>query len=282
MKSFLVCTDFSESATHAVHYACLLSSLYKVPSLTLFHATLPQVVPVGVEPAAYSNLNAPNLEDEARDQLRVLKEELVNGYQCTAAIKIRSENMKLANGINQVCREEGADLVIMGTSGKSKFERAVLGSNAIDVAVNSDCPVLLVPLEAALQPVSHIVLACELEEVTANTPLQAIDRVISFFNPSRFSVLNVDSQNKRFSPQTPEEIYQLHYIFDKYKARYSFVENKDNVAGILAFAEQENASLVISIRKDYDFLKNLFHKSTTKRLIYNSAIPLLILQGGEK
>ena len=49
-------------------------------------------------------------------------------------------------GILDVAREIGADLIVMGTHGRSGFQHALLGSVAERVVHHSPCPVLVVPL----------------------------------------------------------------------------------------------------------------------------------------
>ncbi|HEY0611686.1 MAG TPA: universal stress protein, partial [Chitinophaga sp.] len=136
--------------------------------------------------------------------------------------------------------------------------------------------VLMVPLDAPIVPVKRALLACDLEKVSEATPLDALDKVLEAFQ-AQLVVINVDDGNRHFSPDTVEEIYGLHHIFDKYKPEYAFVENKDIAEGILDYAKEHDISLVITIPRYYNFLRNLFHKSTTKSLVYNSKLPLLTL-----
>lgn len=49
-------------------------------------------------------------------------------------------------GILQVTKERGADLIVMGTHGRSALARAVIGSVADRVVRHSNVPVVLVPL----------------------------------------------------------------------------------------------------------------------------------------
>ena len=72
-------------------------------------------------------------------------------------------------------------------------------------------------------------------------------------------------------------MYQMHHIFDRYKPQYVFTDNKDVVTGIIDYAEKNNSSLIITIPKNYDCVQQLFHRSTTQKLIYQSPIPILSL-----
>ena len=48
--------------------------------------------------------------------------------------------------IIQVAREESADLIVMGTHGRTGFDHLILGSTAENVVRKSPCPVLTVRL----------------------------------------------------------------------------------------------------------------------------------------
>ncbi|HKZ67601.1 MAG TPA: universal stress protein, partial [Chitinophagaceae bacterium] len=208
--------------------------------------------------------------------LKDLKEELEKTTGDDIHIRIRTENLSLGESINSICKEENADMVVMGISGKTKFEKSFIGTNAINVSKTSKYPVLIVPAQAAVEPVHSILFTCDLKEVVATTDLEPVAEILELFHAPLF-VLNVDDKNRHFSPQTPEEMYQMHHIFDKYKPRYAFTDNKDVTAGITAYAEKNNISLIITIPKHYNFIQQLFHRSTTQRLIYQSPVPLLTL-----
>jgi nucleotide-binding universal stress UspA family protein len=167
-------------------------------------------------------------------------------------------------------------MVVMGIAGKSKLEKAIIGSNAVDVSQNSYYPVLIVPSEASLQSIRKILFACDLTNVSTSTPVGLLKEFLHLFNGQLF-VLNVDSKNRKSSPHTPKEISQLHDILDKYKPEYAIISHENTSKGILEYAEKNQVSLIITIPKNYNFFQKLFHKSISENLIYHSAIPLLTL-----
>lgn len=217
------------------------------------------------------------MQKASLEQLKELKERLQPIIDSEIMLRIKAEDLELGESINDLCREEDIDLIVMGITGKSKFEKIGVGSNAVNVSQNSRYPVLIVPTNASIRPIiSRILIACDLGKVSQTTPLDSLDEVLKLFNASLF-VVNVDDKNRHFSPQTPEEMYQLHHLFDKYKPQYAFINNEDTVAGILGYAEKNDISIIVTIPKNYNFLQKLFHKSTTQKLIYKSDVPLLTL-----
>lgn len=60
-----------------------------------------------------------------------------------------------------VAAEEGADLVVVGKRGTGRFEAAMLGSSALQVAEHAACPVLTVPDGHAPERVTSVVVGVD-------------------------------------------------------------------------------------------------------------------------
>jgi nucleotide-binding universal stress UspA family protein len=57
----------------------------------------------------------------------------------------RAENMHAADGILSAAAEEGADMIVVGSHGRTGFSRFVMGSVATKVVARSPVPVLVAP-----------------------------------------------------------------------------------------------------------------------------------------
>lgn len=273
METLLVCTDFSKAAFHAAEYACMLARRYNFQRITLFHAYQTMVPTTDLPVVAY---NSSELYNTIQEQLKDLGKKIGELAGTEVNIKTRAEELVLGENLNAICREEDVCMVVMGISEKSGFEKMLVGSNVVKVSESSKFPVLIVPVDAAIQPINRVLLACDLDKIAETTPLDTLDMVLQLFD-AQLVVVNVDDGNRNFTPKTTEEIYHLHHIFDRHKPEYAFTEGKDIAKGVLDYAKENNISLIITIPRYYNFLRHLFHKSTTKRLVYNSKLPLLTL-----
>ena len=273
MKKLLVCTDFSEAALHAANYACAFAGEYNFRFITLLH-TYETVMPTtGLPLDNYSPREHYNL---VMDQLNELQQQLTSQAGKDIVFNLRAEEMSLPEDINDICREENADVIIMGVTGKSKIEKLVMGSNAVSVAQNSQYPVLIIPSQASIQPIRKILFACDLVDVSASTPIGLFKEFLDLFNAQLF-VLNVENKHRKASPQKPEETSPLHQILDRYNPEYIYITHDNVITGVLEFAEKNQVSAIVTIPKNYNLLQKVFHKSTSGRLIYDSAVPLLTL-----
>jgi len=273
MRTILVCTDFSASAHHAMEYACMLVTRYNFPRITLYHAYQVVAPTTDIPVAPYVGTELYNTVERKLGDLATKVGELTG---TDIVVDIRADELVMGENINEICKQEDVALIVTGVSERSGLERMIVGSTALRIAEAGHCPVLMVPPDAPVIPPQRVLLACDLEKLSEATPLNALDNVLTTFQ-AQLVVINVDDGNRRFSPNSVDEIYRLHHIFDKYKPEYAFVENKDIGQGIMDYAKEHDISLVITIPRYYNFLRNLFHKSTTKSLVYNSKLPLLTL-----
>ena len=59
------------------------------------------------------------------------------------------------NEILQMARELGADLIVMGTQGRTGLDRLILGSTAESVLARADCPVMVVKAPRHASTTTH-------------------------------------------------------------------------------------------------------------------------------
>src|SRR5687767_6885624 len=117
MKKLLICTDFSEAALHAANYACAFANEYNFRFITLLHAYQTVMPTTGLPLDNYSPHEHYNL---AMDQLHDLQQQLTSQAVKDIVFDLRAEEMSLPEDINNICREEHVDMIVMGVSGKSK------------------------------------------------------------------------------------------------------------------------------------------------------------------
>ncbi|MGH7229845.1 MAG: universal stress protein [Nitrospiraceae bacterium] len=140
VRQILSATDFSESAINAQDYAVFLARAYEA-KLQVVHVS---ERPLWFRPSAPAALYLEQAREEAALQLVQLEKHLVEsglaGAQCRLVLGIPSEQ------INAQAREMAADLVVVGTHGRTGLDHILLGSTAERVIKGAPCPVLAVPI----------------------------------------------------------------------------------------------------------------------------------------
>ncbi|HEY0274102.1 MAG TPA: universal stress protein, partial [Chitinophaga sp.] len=189
----------------------------------------------------------------------------------------RSENQLLPAYIDQVARQEQADLIVMGITGGSGLEEVLLGSNTLDVMKETRTPLLIVPAGATFTEINTVVFACDFRKVTETLPVRPLQQFLDVFR-ARLFVVNVDHEKRHFTAETPFETLVMDTLLADYSPEYRFLENENVVEGIIGFAEAEKAGLIITIPRQHGFLAGLFHRSRTRQLAFHSSIPLLVIR----
>ncbi len=143
LKRILCAVDFSEHSRRALNHAVAIARWYeaKVTALYVF-STAPVAVagpgPVALEPIVLTDADHERLVDDVRDFATV---ESAPGVAIDAA----AQQGFPATEIVEYARAMNADLLVLGTHGRSGVERLLLGSVAERVLRRAGCPVLTVP-----------------------------------------------------------------------------------------------------------------------------------------
>jgi nucleotide-binding universal stress UspA family protein len=142
IKRILCPTDMSEFSAHALEHAAALAAWHEA-ELTVLHVYAAVTPPVAVTgfPGDVPML-PPKQPDEVAAEVRQFCDE-TRVPPGIANVVVRHGHA--ARVIPEHAREMQADLLVMGTHGRSGFERLLLGSVTEKVMRSTDVPVLTVP-----------------------------------------------------------------------------------------------------------------------------------------
>ncbi|MET3875475.1 universal stress protein [Chitinophaga sp. OAE865] len=275
MKTILVPTDFSDTAYNAATYAIALGNSLGATRIVLYHA-YELIVPIPDVPTMIPMVNPEDLRAASLEGLEKMKRELAPLAGEGTTLLTRADNTLLAATIEDVCKNEGVDLIVMGITGGSKLEEVLVGSNTIDVVKNTSYPVLIVPGSAKYKHIEKIVFAADLRKVADTTPVEPLKKLLHIFN-AELHVINIDHESRHFSTDTPFETLMLDTLLEDFHPEYHFIDNPNVVAGIAEFAEENKADLILTIPKKHGLFEGIFKRSRTSKLAYQTHIPLLTL-----
>lgn len=275
MKTILVATDFSETASHAAYYAISMAMQIGFPRIILYHSY--DIPYASSEIPLPEPDNIRQLHEKSLEFLEYLKNDLMTVAGKQIIVDIHTNEIPLVLGIETFIEQEDIQMVVMGTTGKGKVERTLFGSNCLSLAKECTVPLLLVPYEAPVERIKRIVLATDLKEIVQIGPVMTIKNMIHTLKAKLF-ILNVDqNESEHYSPDIIAQQSALHKLWDAENPEYHFSNHKDSAAGIMAFAEEKDIQLVVAIPRKYSFFESLFNRSLTEKLAYHSHIPLLFI-----
>lgn len=132
-KRALVATDFSKVANAAIPFA--FSTLYRGGSVCVFHVATPD--------GSGANTRRKRLK-KLENELQALIPSEAKARWITTTVEV-VENSDPSTAICQAAERVGADLICLGSRGRSGLSKAILGSVAQKVTTRSNRPVLIVP-----------------------------------------------------------------------------------------------------------------------------------------
>ncbi|MGI9134632.1 MAG: universal stress protein [Rhodoferax sp.] len=142
-KHILLATDGSAASAHAAQLAVNLARTHGARLTAVYVSDPYPYMGVGeVNPVGFQAYMAAAQEHAAQAHAQVEALCLQGGAPLTLQVRL-IEDIAAASGIVQSALDEGADLVVMGSHGRSGIARLMLGSVANKVVAESTVPVLV-------------------------------------------------------------------------------------------------------------------------------------------
>lgn len=256
MNTVLVPVDFSETSFTAARYAAKLFTGHPEVELILYHT-----------------FEDPDAEENRIESLEKLKEELTLNRNIN--ISVLAEQGEFLPELEKLSRHREADLIVMGIKGKSSLVQAFIGSNALKMAANKFCPVMIIPSNAEFSEIKNILLATDLKNVVSTTPTAPIKKILATFN-AKLHIVNVNSEHYiALTEEHAAEQQKLREMFSEFDPEFYFLRLYDIDEAINQFAEDKNIDLIITINKDHSLVHKLFIVGHTKKLAFHSRVPVL-------
>lgn len=141
IRNILVATDFSAASRPAFRYAVAMAAGNRA-RLWIGHVlpSVPESIGGNPLPRMYREMDL-FIQKDARQGLRALKGEAGRAGVRAGTLVLRGV---AHDAIGRACRARRADLVVLGTHGRTGMARLLMGSVAARVLVTAPCPVLTV------------------------------------------------------------------------------------------------------------------------------------------
>ena len=257
MRTVLVPVDFSETSQNAAAYAAkMFTGVYGV-NMLLYH------VYEKPEHAATSDKEMNKLKEQL-SEVGIVKMEIL----C-------EEGHDVAHFIERLVRENQADMIIMGITGKNKIAQTFIGSNTLTIIKKNLCPVLIVPPDARFTQLKNIALTSDF----ADGPSEAATGTIKDILSSHYAKLHIVNVNPEHHVAITEP-YQavkskMEETFKGFQHEFYFIGLYDFQDAMNLFVNDQHIDMIITQPKDHNWLSTLLGGSNTKKMAYHSTIPVL-------
>ncbi len=256
MLQVIVPLDFSETSFNAAHYACNMYAKRNDVNIILYHY--------------YSGTEDVNA---AHNYLDSLKKELL---ACAAQIETYTESGdNFIDSLNAYAHVKSAYMIVMGLTGKSGLAQRLYGTNTLKMAEKNVCPVLIVPEDASFSQIENVVITSEMKYVEESPTLLTIKRVLQDFKPS-VHVLNVDDSHYiSLTDAFKDERDKMEVLLKDFNPEFYFMRLYDFHEAVNLFTADKEIDMIITAPKHHSFYERLFKTQHTKKMIYQSKVPVL-------
>jgi nucleotide-binding universal stress UspA family protein len=269
MKKILVPTDFSDNALKALKYAVNLAN-NSAASIVVLNT-------YQVNYGAGQLLSIDNIlqEDRAAEMnalLHSIKPLLNENLKIETYIE-KGNTVEIITGLAQYLK---IDLILMGTTGAGAVKKMFVGSTAGHVIKNAKIPVLAIPSDYSGAAISDITLALDSKELHNNSVLNPLLELLKIYNANLNLLIITHDDNDKVGIDLDLLIYfeQLGIKFT-----YSKISSNSVTEGIIDFVRNQKSSLLCLIHHNRGWFDNIFHRSISENMAFESQIPLLVIRG---
>jgi len=259
MNTVIVPVDFSETSINAANYASQLLAGREGLKIILFH----------LSESEHDFTTAPAKLDE-----------LIAKLTAEYSVGIEGICQLGSNFIEQLEKQvkaHQAGLVIMGITSRSELAQVFVSSNTLKLAETKVCPVLIVQETAKFTGIKSVMLASDFKNVYYTTPAEPIKAFLKTFKPE-LHIVNVNSEHYiALSEQYEKEKQAFIDHFSEFNPEFYFLRLYDVEESLNLFAEAKGIDLIITIQHEHPLLAKIFKTDHTKKITYNSSLPVLVV-----
>ena len=272
MKTILVAVDFSDASFNAANYAASLANIFNA-RLVLAHAYLN---PMAIDQMGKRLSNQTNkelqdvLEDFMQENVEILQKKFT--IQISSIVKEGPASVVLEEFIE----DTETDLTVMGMKGKGK-SNSIFGSTTLSLLRKSKVPVLVIPKKAEYRSIETITLASDFDHETELSNYNLL-KTIAAKSQARLQILNVRKKNLDLSPTEIAGKLNTGMAFNEINHQFYTVEDDEVDEGIEDFLDEHPSDLLAMVSRKHNFFKRVFGKIHTRKMVYETEIPLLVLQ----
>jgi nucleotide-binding universal stress UspA family protein len=270
MVNILVPTDFSDLSRVAINYAVKVANKLN-GTLALLH-----VVTVIQPTRASLRLRLEALEEEllrcAKEDMEMLIAELAGKLKTTKPLEYKIVQGSSFNATVKIeAKKLRSGLIVIGTRGANGLKKVVLGSNTASLIEISHIPVLVVPELAEFTSLKNLVYATDLmhleDEIATMLPY------VKIFE-STLHIFHAASGAKAVAPAEAKIKAAIAGVdYGKFKIRV--VADKEVDKAVETYVKETTSDLLATFTREHSVYEKLFERSLTRKLAFQSRLPLL-------
>ena len=261
MKNILVPIGTSSNTGQTLQYAVDFASEFSAEVFVM------DVFNVSAKTGSLTNVS----EKIAKNSKERLKEVIEKVDAKSVTIKIATYNGAIVDGLKEIDKELGIDLIILAPKSNAIEEELYLGNTTGRIIKKTNIPTLLVPKGTVYEPFKNILTAFGsgvLKKSRALEPLLVIRKKFG----SIVSLLLVKRTGHT------EDDLKINTALVNISSKVTITEHANTYLGVLEHFQSHQPDLLCVFRKKRGFFKSLWEKNTILKSEFSARIPVLVLR----
>lgn len=185
-------------------------------------------------------------------------------------IKIASYNGDILDGLLEIEKELGIDLIVIASRSNDINEEYFLGNTTGRIIKQTNIPTLVVPKGTAYKQIGSILTAFKSGILKRSKILHPLVSIINK-HQAEVNLLLVKT------PGYSEDDLQVNTALLDISKNLTITENATTYLGVLEHFQSKRPDLLCVFRKKRGFFKKLWEKSTVRKSEFFAPIPVLVL-----
>ncbi|WP_420320781.1 universal stress protein [Flagellimonas sp.] len=212
-----------------------------------------------------------NVKEKVAKSSKEYIKEVIDGVDTkNVELKIATYNGDIIDGLNDINKELGIDLIIIAPRSNDIQEELYLGNTTGRIVKRTDIPTLIVPKGTQFKPMGNILAAFGSGILKRNRILNPLMAIKDKFR-SKINLLLV----KR--PGYSEEDLQVNTALLDISEQLMITEQGTTYLGVLEHFQKQQPDLLCVFRRKRGFFKKLWEKNTIPKSEFFVPIPVLVL-----
>lgn len=185
-------------------------------------------------------------------------------------LKVVTYNGELVDGVNDLNKEMGIDLIILATRSHDSREELYLGTTSGGIIKRTDIPTLVVPRGSSYTSFKNILVAFKSGILKRKRILDPLT-TISNKHKSNVNLLMVKT------PGYSDDDLRVNTALMDMSSQLTITDNATTYQGVLEHFRSQKPDLLCVFRRKRGFFKKLWEKSTILKEEFSAPVPVLIL-----
>jgi nucleotide-binding universal stress UspA family protein len=276
MKTIIVPVDFSDYSEFALKAAASLAKDNKAEIIAMHMLDLQTALMN--ESESYQLERSAFLLELAKKRFKgFLNKDYLKDVKVVPMVK----HFKIFSEVNDVAKQENADLIVMGSHGATGFKELFLGSNTEKVIRFSDIPVLIIKTDPEKFKLKTVVYATDLSKESVGAYVQMKSIVEDFGGKLKIVHVNTPYDNFRTTSEMELEardFFQTAEGNQDLVKDVAFVCDRTVEKGILNYAGSIDADLIAVSTHARKGLSHVFRGSLSEDIANHADLPIMTIK----